>query len=306
MENIKPIVNIASCIRSDSPYLKSYFSQISNLTQNLFCLGTVSVVCDDISEELKQIAENDSRIRLVKEEISDSQLITLDEKAKQWASIGNQGLDDALKTKSSHIIWVESDLCFPIDLIDQLIACNVDVVAPLIFLGHAFYDSWGFRDLSGKKILELNEFRLEKDNRLMELSSVGSCVLFKSDIFDYGTRFRGSYDDGLLVGICNDARKSGYQIWCDLKTCIIHPTSHWREQVWLITRVIVLNNEKQFVLNQGVHFYIANLYDQFLFDWIRFNEPLSNFLKDKKFELKLNKNLEKREVQLIFYLDALN
>ena len=37
------------------------------------------------------------------------------------------------------------------DLLDQLVANQLDIIAPLVFIGPWFYDSWGFRTLRGER-----------------------------------------------------------------------------------------------------------------------------------------------------------
>ena len=74
-------------------------------------------------------------------------------------------------------------------------------------------------------------------NKPTEISSAGSLVLFKSEIFEKGIRFRGPYDTGLLVGVCNDARKLGYRTWINPNASVIHPTTLWYEQAWVLSGV---------------------------------------------------------------------
>ena len=186
----------------------------------------------------KEIACADSRVKLVQEISSDSEITALSAKSRQWAQIGNQAIDSALETECSHILYIESDLCFPLDLLEQLISRDVDIIAPVVMLGSSFYDSWGFRDLNGKKISDMQFFPFYT-GELVELSSVGSCVLFRSDIFRAGIRFAGNHHNGLFVGVCNEARSNGFRVYADPTVSIIHPTSLWRSQIWRVVNITV-------------------------------------------------------------------
>ena len=165
----------------------------------------------------------------------------------QWAELANQGVESSLLYKSDFTLFIEADLCFPFDLVDELIYANLDIVAPVIFLGAGFYDSWGFRGLDGVKIGRVEN--LSVDTPSIELSSVGSCVLFKTEIFSRGVRFRGPYQTGLLVGVCNDARKLGYKVWTLPSVAIIHPTSSWKDQLWKIQKISIDLKGKVIIVN---------------------------------------------------------
>jgi hypothetical protein len=232
--NSKPKVAIVSNARTGSDYLKAYVYQILSLS-NISCeITDIVVVCDKVVEDcvLNEFKKMDCRVKIVQEISSDRKIISLDQKADQWASICNQGVEKALEGECDFILFVESDLCIPYDLVDLLVSLDLDIVAPVVFLGGLFYDSWGFRDLDGRKIdsITINSM----DNSPIELSSVGSCVLFRSEIFRGGVRFHGPHETGLLVGVCTDARNKGYKVWTHPSISIIHPTSAWNAQVWRI------------------------------------------------------------------------
>jgi hypothetical protein len=145
--------------------------------------------------------------------------------------LGNAAIEQLADRPYDFLFWCESDLCLPQDLLSWLLADDVDVVAPGIFLGGMFYDTWGFRALDGTRFA--NEPPYHKSfapHALVELASVGSAVLFKRAVIDAGVRFRGTYEDGLLVGFCNDARDNGFRVWMDSRVCVVHPTTAWRSQ----------------------------------------------------------------------------
>ena len=258
----KKIVNIVSNIRIISDYTSSYINQLLSLSQDNYEIGKIILVCDEISGNTKisNWAAVDSRVILVLEELTDISLLNIEEKTNQWAKLCNQGINESLKFKSDYTFFVEADLTFPFDLLDELVFSNLDICAPVIFLGAGFYDSWGFRDLNGKKIFNLK--RCDVFTSPIELSSVGSCVLFRTDIFFSGVRFRGPYDSGLLVGVCNDARILGYRVWMLPHLSIIHPTSSWRKQMWLITEIDI--QHLLFTENYKTNIIVPSAYKEFV------------------------------------------
>jgi hypothetical protein len=268
-----PVVNICTTIRQHSKFVTSFIGQISALTTAGFTLGTINIVHDvpaiGPDPRLLAFAAREPRVVLIPEEASDGSFTELEQKVLQWAHIGNQALESGLASPCSHILYVESDLCFPLDTIDQLLGWDRDIIAPIVLLGSVFYDSWGFRDLAGRKMLALEAF---PKNEPVELSSVGSCVLFRAAVFRTGIRFRGPYDNGLFVGMCLDARAQGYKVWADPTTTIIHPTSLWKNQTWEIRRLRLLRPQAPIPdaaldVTPGSG-RIAGFYTHFVLEWL--------------------------------------
>jgi hypothetical protein len=269
MDNIVTI-NIISNIRIKSNYIYSYINQLLSLKQESFTIGKIIFVCDDLlsTSLVNEWAAKDSRVILIQEEFADISLKSMHSKSVQWASLCNQGILESLKYHSNFTLFIESDLTFPYDLLEELVNCKLDICAPIIFLGSSFYDSWGFRDLEGNRIYSFQN--LDVNSNPIELSSVGSCVLFNTEIFKKGVLFRGSYDTGLLVGVCNDARRLGYKVWMLPQLSILHPTSVWRKQIWHISEIISIHSLYQFKI--ACRIIVPAPYDEFI------RKELLNFL----------------------------
>jgi hypothetical protein len=194
---------------------------------------------DDSYGRLLAWAGSDDRIVLTQHHVEP--IADFDDRVRKWAALANEALEAALATGADYVLWCESDLVLPHDLVTQLVAsaqAGADIVAPAVFLGGMFYDSWGFRGLDGVKFT--NEAPYHQDyvaHGRVELSSVGSCVLFRREIFDAGVRFRGTFEDGLLVGICNDAGALGFRTFMDSRIAVLHPTTLWTRQLYTLERV---------------------------------------------------------------------
>jgi hypothetical protein len=122
------------------------------------------------------------------------------------------------------VIYVESDLIWEpmmwLRLLSKL-KSGTDVVAPLIFAGQAFYDTWGFRDLSGGRYGPFLPYNgdLKHNGELTEVSSVGSAFVMRGDV----ARTCRIRDDYSLVGLHRDVRAKGFHVWVDAKEKVVHP-----------------------------------------------------------------------------------
>ncbi|MEY4324985.1 MAG: Anp1 [Verrucomicrobiota bacterium] len=303
----KPTVSIASCIRADCAYLQAYFNQIKSLLQERSRIISIVLVHDRASEDglsvLLQMQRGDPRIHLVEESEQDQNIDSIEAKAEQWAKIGNQGLEKALESNPDFILWVEADLTFPLDTVDRLVSHDRDIIAPTVMLGSNFYDSWGFRTIDGHKIFNTKDIPAPI-NGISELSSVGSCVLFKSSIFRDGVRSRGPYETGLLVGICNDARRLGYRVWVDTMLCVIHPTSLWEQQLWRIEWLEVVSIKGEILAAAGVNIIVASWYPDFVMKTLSEIPDLKSIGELNWFRLEVKRDTKNRTLRVSLVQNA--
>jgi len=263
------IVNLCSTIRQGAEYARSFIAQLEVLSTHNFTLGSVNLVCDGagaiVDEHLAAYAQRDPRVRLIQEVDAEGDTFSLQRKAQQWSRIANQAVGAALESPCSHVLYIEADLCFPFDLVDQLVARERDVVAPLVLLGGAFHDSWGFRDLAGRRVTGVGATDVTAEP--VPLGSVGSCALIRAEVLQRGARFPPTYDDGLFVGLCAQARALGYRIWADPAVSVLHPTTSWRRQSWFVNdlRVLLPDAPPRTI---PVRRAIAGLYDRFVGDFL--------------------------------------
>lgn len=229
-------VAICSIVRDGMDYLPAYRRQLESLDLPAGLDWRLFIIEGDSRDAthafLQRWASEDTRITIEQEHAGDSTQVQ--DRAARWARVANACLDLVPRSGAhTHVLWLEADLCFPSELLGRLLAHDVDVVAPIIFLGGLFYDTWGFRDLAGVSWQNSPPFHPNyRPMSLMEMGSVGSCVLFRRAVLDTGVRMKGRYEDGLLVGMCRDARALGYKVYADTGTAILHPVDRWEEQMW--------------------------------------------------------------------------
>ena len=236
---MKTRVNICGALRQGSSYAGAFFHQVKALSEKGYLLGAVTVTVDGetLTDATLLAAQSDPRICFVFEGPMGAATNFMHERSVAWSRACNLALEQSLKTPSEFTLWIESDLSFPCDLIELLMEPNQDIVAPIVMLGEHFYDSWGFRDVAGRRINTLT--RLQALRRgpgpLTELSSVGSCLLFRTSLLDKGIRIPAGYENGLLVGFCLAARAAGGRVFCRHDVTVVHPTTLWAEQVYRVT-----------------------------------------------------------------------
>ena len=229
-------VAICSIVRDGMVYLPAYRRQLESLELRPGLDWRLYIIEGDSRDAthafLQRWASEDARIMIEQEHAGES--TEVQDRAARWARVANACLDLTSRGGAhTHVLWLEADLCFPPELLGRLLAHDVDVVAPIIFLGGLFYDTWGFRDLAGISWQNMPPFHPNyQPMSLMEMGSVGSCVLFRRALLDAGVRMKGRYEDGLLVGMCHDARALGYKVYADTGTAILHPVDRWEEQMW--------------------------------------------------------------------------
>jgi hypothetical protein len=220
------------------PYYRALLESQARRDVAITCSFVEGDSRDDTWTRLSGWRDADPRVHLVQRHVEP--VHDFDDRVRKWAELGNLALEGALRTDCTHVLWCESDLTLPHDLVEQLVARDVDIVAPAIFLGGMFYDTWGFRGLDGSRFTNTPPYHAQwHPHALVELSSVGSTVLFRREVFDAGIRFRGTYPDGLLAGVCGDAREAGFRVWMDSRVAVLHPTTSWRKAQYALERVDV-------------------------------------------------------------------
>lgn len=133
-----------------------------------------------------------------------------------------------------YVMFVESDLIIYDEflltkLVDILESDDkIGAVSPLPFVDtkrDIFYDCFVFRDLDGTKWTNQPPWSKEFNSHpeLLELSSMGSCVLMRADLIrDNDLRF----DGGAFINLCRQIRKLEYKCVTSKKCFIYHPSSN--------------------------------------------------------------------------------
>lgn len=268
-------INIVTNLRASDAHAESFFRQVANLSQNQCVVANliITVAGDDSIIEAAAKRFLDIPLHIIREVDLAKKPVSLADRARQWAGVGNGNLRLSTVLGADATLIIESDLCFPMDLLDLLCAKNDAVIAPVVLLGTQFYDTWGFRAETGDRIISLNSLlSMRMTEGYARLGSVGSCALFPQQVLEMSVRMPPTYDDGLFVGLCRGARLLGFDVFCDLRVSIMHPVSTWRRQLWTVSKVIVgspLSAETVTVDLERHNLVVADRYAEFSRDIVR-------------------------------------
>jgi hypothetical protein len=116
-------------------------------------------------------------------------------------------------------------------LIDHMAKYKADIIAPYVLIEgtNHFYDTYVFRTTDKKLFRSEPPHTPNNYNTPFEVSSVGTCMLFKAGVFmnvitenrEYRKmRHKQSYYGYLCV--CDTARRLGYRIFADPTVIITH------------------------------------------------------------------------------------
>lgn len=140
----------------------------------------------------------------------------------------NACLDQTLPD-DDYVIWHESDLVTPTDLVERLLSSGQEVIAgwPVLRLsdGWVFYDTWGYR-ADGEKFTNHAPYHaVYQPDTVFEVETVGSCWMFPAREVQQPDGIRCT--DMGVVELCQGLRQRGYRVWVDPKLTIIQPSELW-------------------------------------------------------------------------------
>lgn len=139
------------------------------------------------------------------------------------SAVGNAGLV-TIRNQDDAVFYVESDLLWTPDTVLGLLSAlkpgEVDILAPLIFAGEAFYDIFCFRK-NGQRFSPFYPYHpdLKHDGTLTHVDSVGSAFVMTGA----AGRDCRIINDNVLLGFCEDAWAKGYTISVDPSQKVHHP-----------------------------------------------------------------------------------
>jgi FkbM family methyltransferase len=271
--NSKPKINIVSNLLQNSIYVTSFFAQLNSIHSGNYPISNVflSLSGTELVDSKLENFINDSpfRVHIKFDPVFTINPFLMSERSQQWALVGNENIKNSLSSYSDFTLFVGADLTLPPDILDYLVEAQVDVAAPIVMLGKNFYDSWGFRKLDGEKIYNLKEFESESENNLIELSSVGSCLLVNTVYLRKNIREPSRYEDGLFVGLCNGIRNFNGKIFCRTDVAIIHPTSYWKNQLWTAKLTVLEEVNDSFVEISKHKLELPGIEDEFTKPYIK-------------------------------------
>jgi len=147
-----------------------------------------------------------------------------EERFQVLAQVFNAALAKVDVKDCTHVLFLPDDIDYDADLLERLLAHNVDLVAPLVwgdwFGTPYFYDTWAFRRQGGNFYNFSQAWaRQNLGDALIDMESVGGTVLMRSTLIAAGCRYRAHDVDR---GLCAMAHDFGFGVWCDASTHVRH------------------------------------------------------------------------------------
>ena len=115
----------------------------------------------------------------------------------------------------THVLWLDSDMVFSEDIMEDLTFINQDFVCGAFQSRRPPYNSCIFKTLKPQERVKdygLEPFRVEGCGMACTLVST---EIMKAVLMQFGTCFVPMEDFGEDLAFCVRARKLNYQIWCD-------------------------------------------------------------------------------------------
>jgi glycosyltransferase involved in cell wall biosynthesis len=224
---------IASPIRNIGPWALKFLSTIIALNSNphldikyLFIEGNST---DGTYKILSKWADNYKQVTLIKHDLP-KEMVTKDRVMESIELIIDLAGD------TDYIMLVDADILevpdnMPLTLIENMAKYKADIIAPYVLIEgtNKFYDTYVFRTTDKKLFRSEPPYTPNNYNTPFEVSSVGTCMLFKAGVFmkvitenrEYRKmRHKQSYYGYLCV--CATARRLGYRIFADPTVIITH------------------------------------------------------------------------------------
>jgi len=214
------VVVVASIFRDASSYIDRYFEQIARL-RDLIPL-TLHIAEGDSSDDswnlLADRVQDTDWLYQINHGGRAFKSVDNPERWNQIATVWNTLLDKL--PQDGPLILVEADLIWRPETMTRLLANlemdEVDACAPQSLQGDRFYDTWGYRWPNGEKFATEP---LVPEARLHRISSAGSCIAMKPDVY---RDCRFGENDG-IVGFWRDAHFKDYELWIDPTVAVEHP-----------------------------------------------------------------------------------
>lgn len=150
----------------------------------------------------------------------------------------------AINEEYTHVLWLDSDMIFSTDILDDLMFCGKDFVTGVAHARRRPHQSCIFTDLN---LDNIQKFQGEYPKDPFRIAGCGFAgVLTKVDsvlkpvMMQYGTCFLPTLHYGEDVAFCQRATKMGIEIWCDPGVVLghighiaIYPEDHerWRDSI---------------------------------------------------------------------------
>lgn len=222
-------VTICTPMRDSAALLEDYASRVYSLDFPKDALRIVIAEgdsTDGTKEKLANWQREDNRLTVVHVDTGLPRYgsVVNDERFAILSQVFNAALECVDTAWSTHVLFLPDDITYQPDLLNRLLAHNVDAVAPLVWGDWGdnpyFYDTWAF-SRNGQCFTNFNRTwaRQHLGERLLEMETIGGTMLFRSVLLQAGCWYTPQEVDR---GFCKMASAYGFKLWCDPSTNVGH------------------------------------------------------------------------------------
>lgn len=148
----------------------------------------------------------------------------------------------AINEKYTHVLWLDSDMVFNADILDDLMFCGKDFVTGIYHARRKGYASVIFKSIEINNITRFEEY----PNEPFQIAGCGfGCVLTSTEMLSsvclhFGTCFTPLQSLGEDIAFCKRAKDLGYKLWCEptvvcghIGHITIYPEDHdaWKKTI---------------------------------------------------------------------------
>ena len=228
-------IAVGSAFRNMSPRINRYLAQVLELQEHVGADHHVRVIAvegdshDQTDEALAARAEMwgiDIDVRKCEHGLPEFGSTERPERLRALSKVCREVFagvtkdDDVLLYVESDLLWQPHDVGSIIDMAMRQDG-ELDIFAPLVFAGAAFYDIWGFRGTDGERFGPFSPYHESMPTSgIGEIHSAGSCLAMRAEV---AMKVKTPRNEQALVGWCKAARKAGYRIGCAVDFRVDHP-----------------------------------------------------------------------------------
>jgi len=140
----------------------------------------------------------------------------------------NQLVRWMLESESEWLLMVDDDHVFAPDLLTRLLSHDKDIVAALCLRRDEPYSPFCFSEIGEDGRFLALDLAAHESGGLVRVATVGTgAILIRRAVLEHLSEpwFRVTSDSGEDMLFCQDAAAAGFEIHCDLDTCVGHLTT---------------------------------------------------------------------------------
>ncbi len=219
-------VTICSPLRDASARIDHFLAHLSALDwppDQLRCIWVEGDSVDDTYAQLAMRRDADDRITLLKCDCHQPHFGSIVDplRFQILATVFNTALDAVDLDWTDYVLFLPCDIKYETDLLQRLVACHLDILAPFSWQEDHFYDVWGFT-ADGRSIGWISEVQalMHYGHEPVAFDTVGGTVLISNAVLSAGCRYTV---DEVDRGLCKMAKAAGFGVYGYPGVKVYHP-----------------------------------------------------------------------------------